>query len=58
MNLKVNLGNKKQEQMEVPPHVPGKLDKTPTSKLWKAAVLLEVYKDQDGKTHTSKPWVL
>ena len=57
MNLKVNLGNKKQEQMEVPPHVPGKLDKTPTSKLWKA-VLLEVYKDQDGKTHTSKPWVL
>ena len=57
MNLKVNLGNKKQEQMEVPPHVPGKLDKTPTSKLWKA-VVLEVYKDQDGKTLTSKPWVL
>ena len=53
MNLKVNLG----KQMEVPPHVPGKLDKTPTSKLWKA-VVLEVYKDQDGKTLTSKPWVL
>lgn len=55
MNLKVNLG--KSQQMEVPPHVPGKLDKTPTSKLWKA-VVLEVYKDQDGKTLTSKPWVV
>ena len=58
MNLKVNLGNKKQEQMEVPPHVPGKLDKTPTSKLWKAVGVLEVYKDRDDKTLISKPWVL
>jgi hypothetical protein len=55
MNLKVNLG--KSQPMEVPPHVPGKLDKTPTSKLWKA-VVLEVYKDQGDKTLTSKPWVV